>query len=188
MEFAARQAKKGVGERETGVALSNGCTRYGRGVRETEPPSIASRILPRIAMADNEALKIVIEQVRARRDALNSALEVLEGLTGEFSQPVVTVATAALNRPAPREAELQHDTFVGMNVAEAAASYLRMVGRPARPLEEITNALNRGGLNSSQGTVQTLLSRSHNGSSPVVRRAGRGTWGLPEWYQASRAS
>lgn len=130
-------------------------------------------------MADSEALKRVIEEIRARRDALDAALTVLEGLTGELSTPFTTNAVPRQQR---REAEIEHDTFVGMNVVDAAARYLEMVGRPARSLEEITNALNRGGLNSNEGTVQTLLSRSHRSTSPVVRRAGRGTWGLPSWY------
>jgi hypothetical protein len=132
-------------------------------------------------MAENIDIKNMLEALRARRDNLNAAIEGLERVLGEepfTAQP----STSPAVRQQGRQAEIEHDTFVGMSVAEAAARYLGMVGRPARSLEEITNALNSGGLNSSQGTVQTLLSRSHNGPNPVVRRAGRGTWGLPEWY------
>jgi hypothetical protein len=134
-------------------------------------------------MSENTDIQALLESLRARRDALTNAIQALEAITGELSLP----APGAIP-PRPQNAEIQHDTFVGMSVAEATARYLGMVGRPARSLEDITNALNRGGLHSTQGTVQTLLSRSHNGSNPVVRRAGRGTWGLPEWYQPSRAS
>jgi hypothetical protein len=133
-------------------------------------------------MAENIDYKSVLEDLRARRDALNIAIQALEAISGEPLSAIPTVATA---RPQRREAEIEHDTFIGMNVVDAAARYLEMVGRPARSLEEITNALNRGGLNSTAGSVQTLLSRSHNGPNPVVRRAGRGTWGLPSWYTAA---
>jgi hypothetical protein len=139
-------------------------------------------------MAENIDYKSVLEDLRARRDALNVAIQALEAISGEplSAMPVMPVpATAPNNRPQRREAAIEHDTFVGMSVVDAAARYLEMVGRPARSVEEITNALNRGGLSSSEGTVQTLLSRSHRGPNPVVRRAGRGTWGLPSWYGAN---
>jgi hypothetical protein len=135
-------------------------------------------------MAENIDYKGVLEDLRARRDALNIAIQALEAISGE---PLSAIPIPGAARPLRREAEIEHDTFVGMNVVDAAARYLEMVGRPARSLEEITNALNRGGLNSAAGSIQTLLSRSHNGPNPVVRRAGRGTWGLPSWYAAGNA-
>lgn len=131
-------------------------------------------------MAENVEYKSVLEALRAKRDALDVAIKEIEALSGESVSAIP--ATPGTTRQ-PQRSEIQHDTFVGMSVAEAAARYLEMVGRPARTLEEITNALNRGGLNSNQGSVQTLLSRSHNGPNPVIRRVGRGTWGLPEWYE-----
>jgi len=132
-------------------------------------------------MAENVDIKNMLESLRARRDNLNAAIEGLERVIGE--EPFTPQTTGSpVARQQGRQAEIEHDTFIGKSVAEAAASYLGMVGRPARNLEEITTALNRGGLNSSSVTIQTLLSRSHNGPNPVVRRAGRGTWGLPEWY------
>ena len=135
-------------------------------------------------MTENMDVQTLLESWRARRDALAKAIEAVEAISGELALPAPGVAAS---RSQAKEAEIQHDTFVGMSVADATARYLGMVGRPARTLEEIAAALNRGGLNSAQGTVQTLLSRSHNGPNPVVRRAGRGTWGLPEWYQPSRS-
>jgi hypothetical protein len=132
-------------------------------------------------MAENSEIKNMLDSLRVRRDNLNAAIEGLERVLGE--EPFTAQPSASpVARQQVRSVEIEHDTFVGMSVPNAAARYLGMVGRPARNLEEITNALNRGGLNSNQGTVQTLLSRSHNGANPVVRRAGRGMWGLPEWY------
>jgi hypothetical protein len=136
-------------------------------------------------MAENIDYKSVLEDLRARRDALNVAIQALEAISGEplSAMPAIpSPSVPASARSQRREAEIEHDTFVGMSVVDAAARYLEMVGRPARSVEEITAILNRGGLNSNEGTVQTLLSRSHRGSNPVVRRAGRGTWGLPSWY------
>jgi hypothetical protein len=136
--------------------------------------------------------KNVLDDLRARRDALNVAIQAIEAISGDVLAAMPTipqpVAAAVNNRAQRREPEIEHDTFVGMSVVDATARYLEMAGRPARTLEEIANAINRGGLSSSLGTIQTLLSRSHNGPSPVVRRAGRGTWGLPEWYEGPRRS
>jgi hypothetical protein len=126
--------------------------------------------------------KSVLDDLRAKRDALDAAIKAIEAVSGESFSAIPTFGTPRQER---RNTEIQHDTFVGLNVVDAAARYLEMVGRPARSVEEITNALNRGGLNSTEGSVQTLLSRSHNGPNPVVRRAGRGTWGLPSWYGAN---
>jgi|SRR5579859_4860904 len=134
-------------------------------------------------MAENLDIRNMLEQLRARRDNLTAAIEGLERVLGE--EPFTSsAAISPITRQQNRDAEIEHDTFVGMSVADATARYLNMVGRPARSLEEIYNALTKGGLKSNQGTMQTLLSRSHNGPNPVVRRAGRGTWGLPEWYAA----
>ncbi len=132
-------------------------------------------------MAENSEIKNVLEDLKAKRDALDVAIKALEAISGESFSALPTPGA----RAARRETEIQHDTFVGMNVVDAAARYLGMVGRPARTVEEIANALNRGGLQTTEGSVQTLLSRSHNGPNPIVRRAGRGTWGLPSWYTAN---
>jgi hypothetical protein len=133
-------------------------------------------------MAENIDYKGVLDDLRSRRDALNIAIAALEAISGDTSTPPIQFPTTPSPRPQNRDAEIEHDTFVGQSVATATARYLGMVGRPARSTEEITNALNKGGLKSTSGTVQTLLSRSHHGPNPIVRRAGRGTWGLPEWY------
>src|ERR1035438_3846006 len=110
-------------------------------------------------MAENVDYKSVLEDLRARRDALNIAIQAVEAISGEPSTPTIPLPNGARPQNQNREAEIQHDTFVGQGVAAAAARYLGMVGRPARSLEEIANALNRGGLNSTTGTIQTLLSR-----------------------------
>jgi hypothetical protein len=160
----------------------------GQGVRVTEPLSLAKSILTHqtVKMAENIDYKGVLEDLRARRDAMNVAIQAIEAISGDTATPTIQMPSTGA-RTQNRAAEIEHDTFVGMNVADATARYLGMVGRPARGLDEITTALNRGGLNSTTATVQTLLSRSHNGPNPVVRRAGRGTWGLPEWYQSARS-
>ena len=134
-------------------------------------------------MAENNEHMSYIETLRARRDRLDAAIQALEALQ---SEDLMVPAAPTSTRAQSREIEIQHDTFVGMSVVDATVQYLKMVGRPARSLEEIHTNLNRGGLNSTPGTMQTLLSRSHNGNNPVVRRAGRGTWGLPEWYQPTK--
>jgi hypothetical protein len=78
--------------------------------------------------------------------------------------------------------DVQRDQFTGLSIAEAAAEYLRIVGRPARSTDEITDAIRRGGLQRvSLGSVATILIRGHNSNGPVVR-VQKGLWGLADWY------
>jgi hypothetical protein len=129
-------------------------------------------------MSDTIDYRNVLSDLKARRDALDQAIIAVEAILGE--SPTASIPANA--KVVSRDTEIQHDTFVGLNIVEASAKYLNMVGRPARSTEEIANALTRGGLNATQGSVATLLSKSHNGDNRVVMRAGRGTWGLPSWY------
>lgn len=124
-------------------------------------------------MAENTEIESMLEKLREQKQAIDSAIAALEVLSGKG----VKLGTPSAQRTAAIEA----DTFVGLNIVEASKKYLEMVGRPARPLDEVANALNQGGLHVTQGSVSTILRRSENNDSPVVR-VGRGLWGLASWY------
>lgn len=125
-------------------------------------------------MAEPIDYKAVLEDLKARRTRLDEVIAAVEGIVGE------TGALGALLSPS-KSAAIAPDMFVGMNIVQAAEKYLQTVGRPARPLDEVANALNQGGLHVTQGSVSTILRRSENNDSPVVR-VGRGLWGLTSWY------
>lgn len=118
--------------------------------------------------------KAVLADLKARRSALDQAIAAIEAILGE-------VPTSLVNGGSISQ-EIQPDTFVGLNIADATAKYLKMVGRPARTTETITEALQRGGLNVSRASVGTVLLRNHNRNEGEVVRVGRGLWGLAEWY------
>lgn len=67
--------------------------------------------------------------------------------------------------------------------------YLRKVGRPARPTDEVASALSRGGLHDvSKDSLAAVLLRAAKGRE--VMKVGKGHWGLKEWYpeRAGRVS
>jgi len=131
-------------------------------------------------MSDTIDYRAVLDDLKTRRAALDQAIAAVEAIMGESP----TASMPANARVATRSMEIQHDTFVGLNILDATVRYLEMVGRPARSTEEIATALSSGGISATQGSVATILSRSHNSPNGTVMRAGRGTWGLPEWYTA----
>jgi hypothetical protein len=81
------------------------------------------------------------------------------------------------------DVEIQPDTFHGKNILQASEKYLSMVGRPARSTEEIAEALGRGGLGTTPGSVATILGRDKSG---VIQRVKRGLWGLTSWYTGDK--
>jgi len=118
--------------------------------------------------------KAVIEDLKARKTKLEQIIAALEDIAGELGEAKVWIGAA------PKT--IQADTFVGMNIAEAASKYLHISGRPAKNTEGISEALNRGGLNCSLQSVSAILRRNNNNGEGDVIRVGRGLWGLQEWY------
>jgi hypothetical protein len=126
-------------------------------------------------MADSIDYRAVLEDLKSRKIALEQAIVAVEAMLGEVGDTSVTSGTASTGKT------IHPDAFVGLNILQAAERYLQMVGRPARSIIDITNALNQGGLTVSQGSVSTILRRSDNGESPVTR-AARSLFGLSAWY------
>lgn len=118
--------------------------------------------------------KMVLEDLRIKRDRIDQAIAGLEAMLGESSSlgvsPIVGNAV-----------EIHPDTFVGKTIVEGACMYLRMTGRPAKSTENITEALNRGGLRVAKESVSAILMRDANQGGEIYK-IGRGVWGLTEWY------
>jgi len=165
-------------------ALS-GCRRYGHGKGQSNLPLNKSPF-PFIAqvgkreegfsMADAIDYKAVLDDLKARKAKLEVTIENLESLlgTGGLSDSGGSASTSTAKG-------IEADTFIGMNILQAAEKYLQMTGRPAKTLEQIARALDQGWLAVSQASVSTILRRRDNGESPVTR-VGRALWGLAVWY------
>jgi len=130
-------------------------------------------------MADTIDYKAVLADLKAKRakyDAMITAMESFIALDDGLAAIETSLSSGG--------ASIQPDTFVGLNIAEAASKYLRVTGRPAKSTEQIAESLNRGGLNCTQSSVSAILRRNNNSGEGDVIKVGRGLWGLQEWYPA----
>ncbi len=118
--------------------------------------------------------KAVLEDLKKQKAEIEQAITVIERLVvpGRSLNQAYSNVTA-------EDIDIQPDTFHGKNILQGAEKYLNMVGRPARSTEEIVDALGRGGLNTTPGSLATILGRVKGGA---IQRVKRGLWGLAEWY------
>jgi len=126
---------------------------------------------------------VVIADIEAERDRLNSMLELLKsrraaGLAGAG----MPLAASPSIRPVS-EQEISHDTFFQMTIPEAARKYLT-IARRTRPMGEIIDSIIKGGLKSSAKDVKNSLRSIISRDGTFVRVNGE--WGLAEWYPAMR--
>lgn len=121
----------------------------------------------------------VLADLRAQREKIDQAIEILTGLRGGG------VGSASGSNDAPAIAqEVQHSMFLGMSIPDATlkllASRKRKMTNP-----EIYEGLKAGGLElSSQdplNVIGSVLSRRFHSVGDIVR-VERGTWGLKSWY------
>lgn len=127
-------------------------------------------------MADGIDYKAVLEDLKARKAKLEATIDGLESLLGTGG-----LSDSGGGASGSTTKGIEADTFIGLNILQATEKYLQMTGRPAKTLEQISAALNQGGLTVSQASISTILRRSDNGESPVTR-VGRGLFGLAIWY------
>lgn len=124
-------------------------------------------------MAEAIDYKAVLEDLKAKKAGLEQAIAAVEAIIGGLGDSAALAGSASK--------AIEPDTFIGLNILQAAEKYLQMTGRPAKTTEQITAALNQGGMSVTQGSVSTILRRSDTGDSPVTR-VGRSLWGLASWY------
>jgi len=125
--------------------------------------------------------KAVLEDLKQQKADLERMIAFTERMLGAGGR--YGAGGTAADKPEGHGAEIQPDTFHGKNILQASEKYLRMAGRPARSTEEIAEALGRGGVTASAGSVATILGRSKNGP---IQRVKRGLWGLAEWYAGDK--
>jgi len=121
--------------------------------------------------------KAVLDDLKGRRAALDAAIAAVEGIIGGLA-----IIYPNSSGEIPIGTSLQSDSFVGLSIADAAAKYLRIVGRPPRAMEDVVEGLNRGGLQCRKDSVSTILRRNNLNDEGEVVRVSRGLWGLREWY------
>jgi len=132
-----------------------------------------------MAKIDYKVLLEDAKRQRAEADAVIAFAERQLGITKSSNHAPVNPATNLTGE----SVEIQPDTFHGKNIFQASEKYLSMVGRPARSTEEIAEALGRGGVTATAGSVATILGRD---KSDRITRVKRGLWGLKEWYDANQ--
>src|SRR5258706_13233176 len=131
----------------------------------------------------------VLADLKRRREHLDTAIAGVEKVLGlpPSSNGDASVASAApASGPAPtRDGQIREDAFFGMNIVSASQKYLEMRKKPATPAE-IATALIAGGLTTRSdrlhNTVNSVLNRNAQSSSPIFAKVKRGTWGLRVWY------
>ncbi|HXN97524.1 MAG TPA: hypothetical protein VN881_00535 [Candidatus Acidoferrales bacterium] len=125
--------------------------------------------------AESIDYRAVLADLKERRVNMDIAIAALEVLCGE---PTVVIGATKESH----STEIQADTFVGLNIAEAASKYLRMMGRGAKSTEQVAESLVRGGLAVTQASVSSILRKNNRTGEGDVIKVGRGLWGLQEWY------
>jgi len=117
-----------------------------------------------------------ISELEARIQKLQGTLETLKLLR---SGAEGTIPGSASMTPRPGDAEVQHDSFFGMTIADATRKYLNMA-KHTKSTAEIAEALETGGLKHASKNFQTTL-RATLGQKEEFLRVN-GEWGLAEWY------
>lgn len=134
----------------------------------------------------------VLADLEKRRDDLDKAIAVLKNVIGTLSSAATgnvfpaspAEALSALGNP-NSDIVIGTDAFFGMNIVTAAQKYLMARKKPATAAE-IAEALEAGGFPhqsaSLANTVNSVITRNSQGSSPVFAKVKRGIWGLRAWY------
>ena len=114
-------------------------------------------------------------------------LPILNGLETLLNHPRTTLgslfAMDASADAAGATVALQPDEFVHLPALDAAKKYLRMAGKPARPFNEIVEAIKtHGGEVGREDRLRIQLVRS----TSDIKKVGEDHFGLTIWYPARK--
>lgn len=122
----------------------------------------------------------VLADLRAKRNQIDQAIQLLEALRAGVSIPRVAPSAP----PTQTVAAEGPGAFLGMSIPEAVKKLLAS-RKQAMGNADIVAALKAGGLAMGSkdpvNTVGSILGRRFDTVGDIVR-VGRGTWGLAEWY------
>jgi hypothetical protein len=123
----------------------------------------------------------VLADLKAKRDQIDQAIQVIEGVRGVAASPGGQTPAASSQNAAPN---LGAGAFLGLSIPEATKKLLS-ARKQALGSAEIVAALKAGGMamesNDPINTVGSVLTRRFNTIGDIVR-VSRGIWGLQEWY------
>ena len=123
-----------------------------------------------------------LADLKARREALDKAIAGIEAYLGHPQSGGTPVTQAIVT-----ESVTTH-SFLGMNIADAAAKLLAMKKSPLTT-NEIADFLKNGGMVGSDNfanSVGVALHRANKNSDGDIMRIGRGKWGLAAWYPGKK--
>lgn len=120
-----------------------------------------------------------IAELESRIRNMQITLETLKQLRTEGGGVSTGNAFANVNLR-PGESEVQHDTFFGMTIGDAAKKFLIM-SKATKSTADIAAALEQGGLKHSSKDFPTTV-RSVLRNREDFLRVPNGDWGLSEWY------
>jgi|HubBroStandDraft_5_1064220.scaffolds.fasta_scaffold459249_2 hypothetical protein len=130
-------------------------------------------------MADRANYDAVLAELRAERDVLDTAIELLERMA---AIPSAETRTSQPRTESAQAQELADDSFFGMSIPDAIKKYLRIV-KKKQSVNTIAKALEDGGLQhaskSFYSTVSTVTRRMEVRGEVV--QIGK-DWGLADWY------
>jgi hypothetical protein len=125
--------------------------------------------------------ELYLDKLLRERDDLDKMIELVNRKMGSTGS-TISEKESSVFRKNKETIQVDHDTFYAMSIIDAAKKYLGIVGKPARPTQEIIKALKSGGLEKAEyNTVSSVLARADR-SQQGICRVGRGKWGLSEWY------
>ena len=123
-----------------------------------------------------EAERLVLETWKKERAELDAAISVLEKkIAMRGNSGAAFVASSG---------HIKSDEFFRLSTPEAVKKFLKIVGRPARAIQDIIDGLKRGGLDANYTNVYTALTRLQK--KGVVKVGD--DWGLEEWYPPAKES
>lgn len=122
----------------------------------------------------------VLADLKAKREQIDQAIKVLEGLRSGGPVPPLGVS----GQGSPNASVDGPGAYLGMTIPEAAKKLLTSRKQTLNNAD-IANALMAGGLGLQSAdpvnTVGSVLTRRFNQVGDIVKM-GRGIWGLAEWY------
>lgn len=122
-----------------------------------------------------ESERAMLQEWTRERDDLNSLIAALEKRIGLRGGAPGAVANGV--------GKIKPDEFFRLSTPEAIKKFLKLVGKPARPIQEIIDGLNAGGMDTNYTNVYTALLRLQKRGVAKVND----NWGLDEWYPPATA-
>lgn len=129
----------------------------------------------------------VLRDLRAKRDALNATIAMIESVRGGVPGGLATppISTARVEEPRQSGGAIDAGAFFGMTIYEATKKLLQIKRRQLTN-PEIVEGLRAGGLvlgsKDAANTVGSVLNRAEAEGEIVRLSPGRGgKWGLTEW-------